>query len=120
MSTTRELVIDYFRAWARQDRDAARAALADDLRFRAAPAQFDSADAFLDECWSLSAQLTAVDILREVADDTGVFLLLRWRTAGDSADFFSAEYAAVADGRIREILVVAAGEDLRAAATPDS
>lgn len=103
--TLRTLVRAYYTAWARGDRDQARAQLDDSLDFRSPEDRFTRADDFLGACWRYSEGLTGVAFLREVYAAHQAFVVLRWESA-DGSSFVGAEYLRVESGKIREILVV--------------
>ncbi len=97
--TTESIIKGYFGHWLNGDRDAARAALADDLVFRSPADNFDSADAFIDKCWALSEQFASMDILHQVYDDSTGYLVYR------TGDFCCGELHKSRDGKIAEIYV---------------
>ena len=97
--TTEPIIKAYFGHWLKGDREAARASLADDLTFRSPADNFESADAFIDKCWALSEQFNTMDILHQVYDDDGGYLVYR------TGDFCCGELHKVRDGRISEIYV---------------
>ncbi len=97
--TTESIIKDYFQHWLKGDRDAARAALADDLTFRSPADSFKSADTFMDKCWALSERFSAMDVLHQVYDDSAGYLVYR------AGDVCCGELHKVRDGKIAEIYV---------------
>ncbi|MGI9383097.1 MAG: hypothetical protein ACR2PO_08070 [Methyloligellaceae bacterium] len=97
--TTESVIMDYYGSWLNGDRDRARSLLADDLKFRSPQDNFDTADAFLGTCWKLSESFDAMDVIHEVFDASGGYLVYR------SGSFLCGEFVKVRDGRIAEIYV---------------
>ena len=97
--TTSSIVRDYYASWLNGDRDAARGLLADDLKFRSPVGNFDTADAFIEQCWHLSEQFDSMDMLHQVYDEAGGYIVYR------TGDFCAGELLKVRDGRISEIYV---------------
>ncbi len=93
------IIRDYYGRWLSGDRDAARALLADDLKFRSPADNFDSADAFLDKCWVLSEQFNSMDVVHQVYDGDSGYLVYH------TGDFCAGELIKLRDGRIAEIYV---------------
>ena len=97
--TTASIIKGYYDHWLKGDRDAARAMLADDLTFRSPADNFDGADAFIDKCWALSEQFNTMDVVHQVYDDSGGYLVYR------TGDFCCGELHKIRDGKISEIYV---------------
>ena len=97
--TPDETVTSYYDCWLRSDRAGARALLADDLKFRSPPDDFDSADAFLEKCWAFSEGFDEMNVVHRVADDEAVYLVYSF------GDFACGELIKVRGGKIVEIYV---------------
>jgi hypothetical protein len=104
-SETLAIVRRYYRAWARQDRAAVRAILADDLDFRSPQDRFTGADAFLVECWRYSEGLADVEFVEAIPSGDRAFVMLDW-IMEDGGRFAGAETLRVEAGRIKRIIVV--------------
>lgn len=105
MDSTRFLIREYYEAWARQDREAVRRLIADDLSFVSPQDAFDSAESFLTNCWRFSKGLCGVRFIKEVYDEHHGFLVLEWAME-DGSRFADAEFVRVDGTNISEILVV--------------
>lgn len=99
MANTREIIRAYFAGWVESDRDRVRSLVHDDLRFKSPDDQFERADDFLGTCWKYSEGFDAMDVLHEVYDETGGYLVYR------SGDFTCGELVKVRDGKIAAIYV---------------
>ena len=103
-----DLINAYYHCWARKDRDGARALLADDLRFRSPWDKFDTADAYLEECWSLRADVESVMVFESVVEGDKAFVATEWMV-NDGTSFGDAAFICAAGGKITKIVVVSAG-----------
>ncbi len=100
MSTNaKDIIRRYYDAWAASDRDAARAFLQDDLKFRSPQDSFDSADAFLDACWQYAESFGGVDMLQDVYEPDKAYIAYRLN------EFTVAEFHKIRDGKIAEVYV---------------
>jgi ketosteroid isomerase-like protein len=106
-----DLINAYYQCWARRDRDGARALLADDVRFRSPWDKFDSADAYLDECWALRADVESVMVFESAVEGDKAFVAAEWMV-NDGTSFGDATFFQAANGKIVRILIVAAGNDV--------
>ena len=95
----RKMVADYYGYWVSGDRSAARALLADDLRFRSPMDNFDSADAFFEKCWQYAEGFTDFSPVQEVYADNSAYV------AYDVGGMMVGEFIRFRDGRICEIWV---------------
>ncbi len=100
----RELCHRYYEAWAAGDRDTVRDCLHENLSFVSPQDRYDSAEAFLSQCWRYSEGLTGVEFVEEVDEEGRAFLILRW--LAEAGEFMGAEYVEGREGRITRILVV--------------
>lgn len=107
--STRDVVHDYYAAWAAQDKDAAAALMAEDLRHASVWGLWESKDSYLEEFENFSAGLTGIEFIREVYDGDQAFLLFRVVTES-GAWFTGTDLVTVTDGLVSEIINVNAGD----------
>jgi hypothetical protein len=106
-----DLINAYYQCWAKRDREGARAKLADDLRFRSPWDRFDGADAYLDECWSLRADVESVMVFESVVEGDKAFVAAEWMV-NDGTSFGDATLFEAKDGKFTRIVVSVAGNDV--------
>lgn len=97
--STEQIVNDYYSAWVNNDRDAARALLADNLIFRAPTDKFDSADEFMNTCWQYAEALTELKWEHTVFGEEAAYI--SYHVGG----MVVGEFIRVSDGRISAIYV---------------
>ena len=95
----RALVERYYQNWVTNDRDGARAALADNFRFRSPAENCDGADEFMERCWGHAAGFDKFDVVKSVYDDESGYVVYRTST------FCCGEFLKVENGKISEICV---------------
>ncbi len=100
----RDLCRRYYEAWAAGDRETVRNCLHENLSFASPQDRYDSAEAFLSQCWRFSEGLTGVRVVEEVHEGNRSFLILRWLAR--QGEFMGAEYVEHAEDRITRIIVV--------------
>ncbi len=101
----RDLVHQYYEAWAAQNSEPMKELLAADLKFISPQACFDSADSFLTHCWILSKGLKGLEFEEEIYDQGRAFVILRWLME-DGSCFVDAEYLDSSRGKISKIIVL--------------
>jgi ketosteroid isomerase-like protein len=106
-----DLVNSYYQCWAKKDREGARAMLADDLRFRSQWDKFDNADAYLDECWKLRADVESVQVFETAVEGDRGFFAAEW-LVNDGTSFGDASFIQVEDGKIKRVVVISAGANV--------
>lgn len=105
----RDVVHNYYAAWAAQDKDAAAALMADDLRHASVWGVWESKDGYLEEFENFSAGLTGIEFISEVYDGDRAFVLFKVVTAS-GAWFTGTDLVTVSDGKVSEIINVNAGD----------
>jgi hypothetical protein len=103
-----DLVNSYYQCWARKDRDGARALLADDVRFRSQWDKFDDADAYLEECFKLRADVESVQVFETAVEGDKGFFASEW-LVNDGTSFGDASFIESEGGKIKRIIVMSAG-----------
>ena len=98
--SSRKLVTAYYQAWVDNDRECARALVADDLIFRSPDHSYDSADEFFACCWALAEHFTAFAPRHEVFDEAGAYVVHL-----PSPQFAVGELLTIRDGKIAAIRV---------------
>jgi ketosteroid isomerase-like protein len=106
-----ELVNAYYQCWARKDRDGARALLADDVRFRSQWDRFDDADAYLEECFKLRADVVSVQVFESAIEGEKGFFATEWLVS-DGTSFGDSSFIEVNDGKIVRLVVLSAGANV--------
>ena len=101
---TERIIHTYYQAWANRDQDASRAVMADDMTHRSSFGKFSTADDFLQQCWMLGDGMKGVSLVKSVFTGDKAFVILDWDS--NAGHYFGAEYLAVEDGKITEIVVV--------------
>lgn len=113
VSDTRKVVDGYTKAWMNGDFDAARAYLADDVKFRGSIDQFDRADDFIIPLRAFSQLLVEVNKLEEFYDEDSACLLYDCVTDTPAGTVRTAEFFTVTNGKIVEIRLVFDATELR-------
>jgi SnoaL-like domain len=108
-SDIRDVIHDYYAAWASQDKNAAAALMADDMRHASVWGVWESKESYLEEFENLSAGLTDIEFVREVYDGDQAFLLFRVVTES-GAWFTGTDLVTVSGGLVSEIVNVNAGD----------
>jgi len=93
------IIKDYYQAWIESDREKARSYVADDLKFVSPNDHFESADEFLDVCWTFSKGFDKMDIHHEVYSEDSAYLVY----SGNG--FCCGELLKIRDGKISEVYV---------------
>ncbi len=106
-----DLVNSYYQCWGRKDRDGARALLADDVRFRSQWDRFDDADAYLEECFKLRADVVSVQVFESVVEGDKGFFATEWLVS-DGTSFGDASFIQVSGGKIVRLVVMCAGTNV--------
>lgn len=97
--SAKEIIHDYYAAWEASDREAARALVHDDLKFRAPQDQFDNAEDFFAVCWQHAENFRGMRMLQEVYEDDKAFIAYMF------GNFTVAEFHRMRDGKIAEVYV---------------
>jgi ketosteroid isomerase-like protein len=95
----KEIIRAYYAAWDASDRDAARALLCDDLKFRAPQDSFDRAEDFLAECWQYAEIFRDMKMLQEVYEDDRAYIAYTF------GEIVAGEFHKIRDGKIAEVYV---------------
>lgn len=74
---TKDIIEQYYQAWIDKDEARARSFLDDDLIFRSTVDNFDSSELFMEKCWQFSNAFTELNLIHEVYDDNGGYIVYR-------------------------------------------
>lgn len=96
---TRKIISDYYACWTGNDREGARALLADNLLFRSPMDNFDSADEFMAACWPYSENFNEFEPVQEAYAADSAYI------AYPVGEMMVGEFHRFRDGRICEVHV---------------
>ncbi len=95
----KEIVYDYYLSWVNNDREKVQSLLDPNLKFRSPKDSYESADAFLENCWKYAEGFNVFNVKHEVYDVECCYVVY------GSIDFCCGDLLKIRNGKIYEIYV---------------